>query len=145
MEKVVIKLDDEWHGNSTETLWVIPWFTINKYQVRNIPFYAKGISLDDIIEANEIEGVKYFLSVVKSSGHSTYRVFLRESISEDIFDLYWMPLKKIGCTYEKAFNRFYSIDVPADTDIHDTYSLLADGEKNHIWDFEEGNVGHVLS
>jgi hypothetical protein len=144
MDKVTIELDEDWHGNSSESLWVKPWFKENTYQIRNIPFYAKCVSLDDVIEIKEIEGVKYFKSVLKKSGHSTYRIFLKDGVSEDIFTDFWMPLENIGCSYEKGYNRFYSIDVPLETDIYKVYSLLENGEKNNIWEFEEGNVGHEL-
>jgi len=144
LEKIIIKLEDDWHGNSTEELWVEPWFKANNYQIRNTPFYAKGVSLDDIVEAEEVGEMKYFKCVVQNSGHSTYRIFLGDKISETIFERYWMPLENIGCSYKKGYNRFYSIDVPDETDIYKTYSFLENGEKNNIWEFEEGNVGHVL-
>ena len=67
-----------------------------------------------------------------------------EKVTEEIFKTFWMPLEKIGCSYEKGYNRFYSMDVPIGTDIYKAYSLLEDGEKNEIWEFEEGNVGHKL-
>jgi Domain of unknown function (DUF4265) len=145
MDKVIVLLSENWHGNTTETLWVVPWFKENSFQIKNVPFYVKGISLDDIIIAEEIDGIKFFRSVLKNGGHSTYRIFLNENIREETFETYWLPLQNLGCTYEKAFIRFYSIDVPAETDVNKAYVLLENGEKNHIWDFEEGKFGHELS
>jgi hypothetical protein len=144
MEKVTMRLDNDWHGNSSETLWVSPWFKENSFQVRNIPFYAKGVSLDDIIETDEIDGTKYFKCIFKKSGHSTYRIFLANNVTEQQFNSYWAPLEKIGCSYEKGFNRFYSIDVPSDADIYIAHSLLENGEKNNVWEFEEADIGHEL-
>ncbi len=144
MEKIIIILDTDWHGNSTETLWADPLLKENSFQVRNIPFYAKGISLDDVIETDEVDGSKYFKGILKKSGHSTYRIFLADKVTERQFESFWEPLEKIGCSYEKGFNRFYSIDVPNDTDIYKAFSLLEDGEKNSVWEFEEADVGHVL-
>jgi hypothetical protein len=93
MEKVIIELDNDWHGNTTETLWVKSWFKEDSYQVRNIPFYAKTVSLDDIIDINDVDGVKYFKGILKKSGHSTYRIFLNEKTTEDIFKNFWRPLE----------------------------------------------------
>jgi hypothetical protein len=145
MEKAFVKLDDDWHGNSTESIWVKPWFKKNTYQVRNVPFYVRGISFDDIVEVEEKEGVKYIKNVLKKSGHSTYRIFLQEEITEDIFKMFWKPLEDIGCSYEKAYNRFYAIDVPEEADIYKAYSILEDGEKKNVWEFEEADVGHDLN
>jgi hypothetical protein len=144
MERIIIKLDDDWHGNSTESLWAKPWFKEHTYQIRNIPFYTKVVSLDDIIEVEENEGAKYFKNVLKKSGHSTYRIFLQEKVTEDAFETAWIPLENMGCSYEKGYNRFYAIDVPLETDIYKAYSILQEGERNNIWEFEEGNIGHDL-
>jgi len=44
------------------------------YAVKNVPFYAKGISCEDVIKAEPDEGVLVFKGVVRYSGHSTYRI-----------------------------------------------------------------------
>jgi hypothetical protein len=144
MEQVIIDIDSEWHGNTTETLWVSPWFKEDSYQIRNIPFYTKAVSLDDIIQVKDINGLKYFKGILKKSGHSTYRIFLNEKVTEEMFKSFWVPLEEIGCSYEKAYNRFYSIDIPFETDIYNAYSFLQNGEINEIWEFEEGNLNHEL-
>jgi hypothetical protein len=56
-------------------------------------------------------------------------------------------LEMLGCTYESGYigqGTIYSIDVPDATDICRVYSILEDGQKNSIWIFEEGHVGHPI-
>ncbi len=66
-------------------------------------------------------------------------------------DEYWKKLEAIGCTYESTTLNtkhgkkvLYSIDVPDSTDLYAVYSILEDGEKNGVWMFQEGHVGHQL-
>jgi hypothetical protein len=35
-------------------------------------------------------------------------------------------------------------DVPAETDIYAAYSIFSDGERENVWIFQEGHVGHKL-
>lgn len=144
MEKVIIKLEDDWHGNSTEELWAKQWFREDNFQIRNVPFYAKGISLNDIIQTIQVGNVEYFKNVLQKSGHSTYRIFLEDKVTKDSFDQHWSSLENMGCSYEQATNRLYAIDIPPEVDIYKAYSLLEIGKQDNIWDFEEADIGHQL-
>lgn len=144
LDKVYFLLDNkEWHGYSSESLWAKN-VENNHYLVMNVPFYLKGLSLYDIISVENKEDRLYFKSLIKMGDHSTYRIILNNTTSEDIFEKYWKPLEEKGCTYEKAKNSFYAIDVPPFADIYKVYNLLENGERNSIWEFEEGNCEHTL-
>jgi len=75
-------------------------------------------------------------------GHSTYRLFLAVGtmLESTTFNDHWKPLSDIGCTFERATDRLIGIDIPASADIHQAYSILAQGESDGVWDFEEGSV-----
>lgn len=61
---------EEWEG-----IWARPLGN-DLYQIDNIPFYAKGLSCDDIVEV-EVQGAEYRLArVVKESDNSTIRVLV---------------------------------------------------------------------
>ena len=82
--------------------------------------------------------------VVERSGHSTYRVLVSEGAPLDIWQRQLALLQEIGCSYERATERLFGIDVPSDVNIHDVYRLLADGEAGGAWSFEEGHCGHIV-
>jgi hypothetical protein len=67
---------------------------------------------------------------------------------DDAFWLWWGKLQDLGCTYENGGDHYgktlFSVDVPPATDIDAVHRILQDGDKEKIWDFEEGHVGHPL-
>jgi|SRR5690606_18446854 len=144
--KVFFELNDsDWHKSSTESVWC-KQIDKRSFQIKNVPFYVKGIGYNDIIEAiyNINDENYWFEKVVEHSGNSTYRLFLLSEDSILNFLKYWLPLERIGCTYEKANKRFFSIDVPNTTNIYEAYDLLEKGLQDNIWDFEEGYCGHPI-
>lgn len=145
--RVLIPLPhDEWHGQSSETVWVEP-IGDGVFRIRNVPFYARNLSFGDVISAREAANSALTLDkVVSRGGHSTYRIRLADSVSlEDLtFDKYWQPLEAAGCTYERATERLLGVDVPPAAGIYEVYDLLSTGENEGAWSFEEGHCGHHL-
>jgi len=129
----------------SETLWaeeVRP----AEYLIRNSPFYVYGISAEDTVHANRVDGILRFAGVAKRGGHSTYRIFLKDprTFETSGFRENWQPLREIGCTYELAEATWSSVDVPPATDIFAAYRLLEDGESAGVWTFEEAHCGHPI-
>lgn len=138
--------DDDWHGYETESVWV-ELVSGNRYRLRNTPFFAKGVSFEDVVFAKDKDGDLLFESTSIAAGHSTYRILVDKTISDDDFSRYWKPLERLGCTYESADRKkmiLYAVDVPSKADIYQVYELLDKGEKDGIWGFEEGHCGHPL-
>lgn len=108
------------------------------------PYYAYGLSRGDVVSAeggvDETE-VK-FNKNVQSGGHSTYRTFIRAAEGDSDLDEFLVRLRQLGCEIEMATKKLFSIDVPPASDIHDVYSVLEQGERAGVWEFEEGNCGH---
>jgi len=127
-----------WHGSATETLWA-ERVDDRRLRLRNVPFYVFGVSIEDIVFAHPADELFEFDGVSIHGGHSTYRVI----ISGDA-ETQWTPLAKLGCTYEQGPGRLRAVDVPPSTDIRAVYSALEQGEREGIWDFEEGHCGHPL-
>jgi hypothetical protein len=141
LDKIYFDLEEDWHGHKTESLWA-ERLDNGSFRLRNVPFYAKGVSCEDIIEVKKVDNLNIFNKVIKGGGHSTYRIIRHPKTSDEDFIKYWTSLEKIGCTYEKGEGRLYAVDVPETTNIYDCYSLLTLGEKEDVWDFEEGHCGH---
>ena len=145
LKKVQVPLPSgEWHGFETESLWVEE-VSKGKFRVENSPFFAKGVSFEDIVTASEKNGLLIFERVVISSGRSTYRIIPDKDIGDETFSKFWLPLNHLGCTFESAdFGyKIYSVDVPSHSNIHEVYHLLDVGEKGGVWGFDEGNCGHL--
>jgi Domain of unknown function (DUF4265) len=148
--KVRFKLDTaDWHGHSSETLWAKPLkgkADVAALELENSPFYCKGVSYLDVVRARYRDGQYEFAGVVSRSGHSTYRLIIdQENVA---FRLWWKKLQDLGCTYESGEFRgkkLFTVDVPVSADIYAVYRVLEEGEKEKIWLFEEGHVGHRLT
>jgi hypothetical protein len=148
--KVRFELDpQDWHGHGGEFLWASPTSVSvgDEFELRNSPFYAKGVSFKDVVKASPSgnERVFEFESVVRRSGHSTYRLLVEPDSPN--FQSYWRTLEERGCSYEwgpitmnVGRRNHYSIDVPPSADIYEVYRLLEKGERDGVWDFEEGHA-----
>lgn len=137
--KMTISLGDHaWHGFGTETVWVegLPDRTL---RLQNTPFFAKGLGYLDIVEVKIEDDELLFSSVRQHGGHSTYRLILEGSTTDKQFSERWKFLAALGCTYESFGDlRLYAVDVPTIEAVKAAYPLLQAGERDGIWDFEEG-------
>ena len=128
------------NDDNTESLWADK--IGDYYELKNVPFFSRGISLGDIVEAKLLNGNLMYNKTISSSGHSTYRIY---SFDNDKLDFFWKILSQLGCTYERATENLYAIDVPSESDVYKVYEVLELGEKRGAWEFEEGHCGHPLS
>ena len=145
LRKIVFVLDPEaWHGYETETVWA-EGVAANRYRLRNTPFFAKGVSVEDVVRIRSQGGALFFDGVSISSGHSTYRIIVNDATEPSVLEDYWSPLQTLGCTYESAEMNtlLLAVDVPPGVDVYAAYTLLEKGEADGIWYFEEGHCGHL--
>lgn len=107
----------------------------------NSPFFAFGVSYQDVVEAEQDGEIYRFRKVLERSGRSTYRVILQgeRTIKDSEFLERWRPFHDAGCTYESANNKYIAVDMPPAIDVHHLYHLLQEGEDAGIWVFEEGH------
>lgn len=141
LTKVSIQLKEP--GYERETLWAEP-IAEGSYRLRNVPFLAYGYSEQDVVRATPIDGWLVVSGVAERGGHSTYRLYFPEALSDEEFQPIWQPLAHLGCTYERANSRLIGIDVPPSSDVYAVYGVLEEGEAAQLWKFEEGYCGHPL-
>lgn len=149
--KILFELPEDWHGSSSETLWAA---SLNNglYQIQNVPFLVKDVSLKDVVSARNDDllssVILAFEEKVKSGGHSTYRIALTpEQRASDAWRRYWEELAQLGCSHESGeFGHLLilAVDVPPQTNIFQAYAALEKGTEQGAWDFEEGNLGHPV-
>lgn len=135
--------EDQAQGVEAENLWAAS-LGGDRYRIDNIPFYAYGISHEDVVVANEVDGQLRFREVVARSGHSTYRVLVKDSAGyqSESFKKFWTRLLQLGCSHEVAKRRWITIDVPPDSDVFAVYRILEEGTAQGAWTFEEAHCGH---
>ncbi|MGD9773943.1 DUF4265 domain-containing protein [Diaphorobacter sp.] len=117
-DEVVKVVIEQTYDDTDEVDVECPWAKPlggNRYQLQNYPFFAYGISFEDIFEAEpkyEDDPRPYVTRVVQKSGHRTLRIFMKESIQESaearaVLD----RLQAMGCGYEGDGAKFFVINV----------------------------------
>jgi hypothetical protein len=138
--KIRFKLDPEnQQGHEVENLWAEP-LADGTFRILNSPFFAFGVSFQDIVKAATDDNVLQFIGIARRGGHSTYRIFLQDehTIHDPIFQQYWKPISASGATLENANDQFAAVDIPPGSDVAAIYRLLQEGENANVWAFEEG-------
>ena len=146
--KVLFELkrdEDGYPPADTEGLWGEPLGN-NLFKINNVPFFVKGISCEDVVEAEpDSEGELRYRALVRPSAHNTLRVILfRQSpdprpLEERVADLR-RQLERVGCSTELSHMPGL---VAVDTDsasINRALGVLQSGEKANLWEYEEGAV-----
>jgi hypothetical protein len=72
----------------------------DRYRLQNVPFYAYGLSFDDVVSARQIGGQLFVQDVVERGGHSTYRIFLSQDVKRG-----GAVFKRPGDHYKKSVSR----------------------------------------
>jgi uncharacterized protein DUF4265 len=151
LAKVRFELDaSDWHGHGSETLWAKP-IAVNErrvFEIRNSPFFAKGINNLDVVLAKPTENdlVFDFIEVIERLGHSTYMLLMEPA--ETRVASFWGLLERLGCSYESTHinlsigrRLLYSVDVPPTADLYEVYEIVEQGRDKGVWMFQAGYVG----
>jgi len=144
MVKITIPLPaDNLAGAATESVWAEPQGD-GTFKIKNVPFYAKGISCEDIVEAEPEEGALMFKRVVRHKGHSTYRIYAPSGRTTPDVESLVGKLQQMHCDIEPATDKLVGVDVLPEADIYAVYKALDDAERAGILEFQEGHCGHPL-
>lgn len=119
-------------GPAEDSIWAEPLGS-DRYRVESCPFFAYGISRDDVVRAVEApgEGGPALDEVLERGGHRTLRLTLDDSV-----DLRSPPVQRIleklidmGCTHELLRPRLVAIDIPPEVDLEVVAELLQAASK----------------
>ena len=130
----VVLPEDAWHGVEAEWVWAEK-FKEDIYWLRNVPFYARGISYDDQVKVEDVNGTLQLAGVVARGGHSTYRIFAPKGQMNDRVQALIRKLNELHSYIEGANRKLLAVDVLPEADIHKVYSLLAEARSSGIIDF----------
>lgn len=133
----------EWHGGDAEWIWANP-LGRDTYRIDNIPAFAPGLALGDVIAAPREDGVPVFRTVLRRGGHSTYWLFFSSHVGSPEMADFLHKLRSLGCHYEGVKGRIVTVDVRPEADIDRVYAFLETAEHEGLLQFEEGHCGHRL-
>jgi hypothetical protein len=131
------------HEGDVETLWAVP-VDKNLYRLDNSPFFAYGVSWQDVIEARLAEDqFLEYVRCVRKSGNRTLRVIFQEYRSEDQSAKEILrELRNLGCSYEGMQPRMISINVPPRVDLEDITGFLTE-QSGLQWEYADPTYEEV--
>jgi len=141
---VKVRLRDSSTAN-TETLWARPVDT-DLYQLDNSPFFAYGVSWQDVIEARPgDDSVLEYVRCVKKSGNRTVRIIFQEYRSADpAAEETLTGLRNLGCSYEGMEPRMVSVNVPAGVDLAAVTDFLK-RQSGFQWEYADPTYDQVAN
>jgi hypothetical protein len=141
-EKVLFHLeqDDGYPPVAIEGIWTR---LINGiHLVDNIPFYAYGVGPGDQISVKQDPEGLWFDKLIKPSGVSVFRVFIKDR--NDIPAVRG-ALLDLSCPSEiDAQMGLIAIEIPVNVDLMPVLNYLMEGQETEKFDFEEGVLRHAL-
>ena len=145
IERIKVSFVHKYEDGSfeTENMWCIK-ITDETYEIDNIPFIVRRVSLGDIITVafDEEEQRFYFESFVSVSGNSTIRVYFED---ENQIQLTRDRLVGFTCASEGFLSRkMIAVNVPSDVAYKPIKDFLDEGEANKQWEYEESCLCHEI-
>ena len=133
------KDEDDYPPHEWESLWAIK-LTSGQFQIDNIPFFVRGISLEDIIVAEYKDEEKewHFQHIAQRSQNSVMRIIVFDptevlAVREE--------LESLGCTTE-SMKRLLDINIPASVSIGDIDNFLQPGKVQGRLECEDASIRH---
>jgi len=131
----LVQDEDGYPPFASERLWVENIGT-REFKIDNIPFYARNLSVGDIVEAEpNSEGVLTYIRTTRPSSNSTIRVVLYdEGTRSELIN----ELQHLGCDYEVAEPQsLIAVNVPDTVDISRLLMFLDSKSGVEEIDYEE--------
>jgi hypothetical protein len=139
--KVLFDIGRDDGTHEVESVWAVP--TEGGYRLDNIPFYARGFALGDVVSATpDPDGLLRCTGLVTASRHSTIRLWFADASNvQKVRD----DLRAMGCDSELDLPRLVAVDVPPDVPYERIRSYLDDKELASVFEYEEGCLGQSAS
>lgn len=134
-KKVIFKLDveDGYPPVGYESVWAIEKEGL--YTIENIPFFARDVTIDDVVSVIEVDGELFYGLTVVPAQNSLIRVIYYTGTDPfDISD----RLSLLGCDTEIDSNRhIIAVNIPITTPLANVCDFLREGFLQDLWDYEE--------
>jgi hypothetical protein len=132
--KVLFRVPNEDGSVEVETLWATR-LGDNEYRLDNSPFWAYGVSWEDVVFApfSEEDQLPTFQAVVQKSGNRTVRLMFDPPVQGDgSSNVVLQSLVTMGCSYEGMNKKYVSVNIPADVSLDSVRRYLI--ESNTTWE-----------
>lgn len=131
----LVQDEDGYPPFASEGLWVES-MGAHDFKIDNIPFYARKLSVGDIVEAElNSDGVLTYIRTIRPSSNSTIRVLL---YNEGARSALLSELQYLGCDYEIAEpQNLVAVNVPDTVDIGRLLMFLDKKSSAEEIDYEE--------
>ena len=141
--RVPLERADGETGPPDDWLWAEP-LGAGRYRVESCPFFAYGISRDDVILAVDAaagEEAPRLDDVVEKCGHHTLRLALDPGaeLSDPGVQTFLEGLLEHGCTHEALRPKLVAVDVPPEVDVARVAEVLQDraNEGLIVWEWAD--------
>ncbi len=123
-------------GPEEDVVWAEPLGS-DRFRVESCPFFAYGLSRDDVVRAAG-EGGPMLDDVLEKSGHRTLRFGLAQGqeLGTPAVQRVLERLGDAGCTHELMRPRFVSIDVPPEVDEGHVAAVLQEAARQGTLSWE---------
>jgi len=130
-------------ARDSETLWASP-IADNLYRLENSPFFAYGVSWEDLVEAKPSEDqVLEYVRCVKKSGNRTLRVIFQNFRSSDEpAQAILKQLTELGGSYEGMRPRLVSVNVPPKVELQRVTDFL-NNQSGIQWEYADPTYEQV--
>ncbi|WP_068599302.1 DUF4265 domain-containing protein [Vaginella massiliensis] len=138
-KKIFFKLEvvNDYPPVDEESLWAKE-LQNGLFEIDNIPFYTKEVSLGDLVSTVRKDDVLYFKKVEKNSANNTLRViFLR---SDEFVVTVSQYLTQLGCEIEKFSEKFMALSVDNLDVLASVLEYLELMSEQGILDYETGKL-----
>lgn len=109
------------------------------YRLDNIPFYARGFALGDLVSATpDPDGLLRCTGLVVASGHSTVRLWIAHA---DNVPSVRKTLRDMECNSELDHTRLVAVDVPPNVPYAEVRAYLDEKERTGVLEYEEACIG----
>lgn len=135
--KILFQQINEDNDLIQESMWALK--VGDHYSIQNIPFYIQGISFNDLVTAEVIDGELLAREIIKENGHSTIRIYFNFDKIKEVREF----LKQNECDSEISDNpKLIAVDIPPNVKYSKVSNYLDKGESNGFWDYEEASLAH---
>ena len=110
--------------DEVETLWATP-VGADQYRLENSPFFAYGVSWEDVVEAHLDDDYLEFTRCTSKSGNRTIRMIGDFSQENETAQEFLKELVDLGCSYEGMNYRMISINIPPVVDLERVTDFLS--------------------
>lgn len=130
---------DDYPPAEVERLWART-LEDGSFEIDNIPFFVRDISVGDVVSARSQEGEWEFSELLRASGNSTLRVIVFDPAQVASTREY---LQAQGCSSELHTSKLLSVDVPAQVDLWAIRDWLSRQEAAGLLEFEDACLRHA--